>query len=90
MFLLDAARPVVFEDVARQVLSSGFRRSPKFFIDRINLVTEEDIHRVVTRMLKSKPAVVALGDIRQMPSVDDITTGLTCEGRVPKRFTLFR
>lgn len=84
------SRPVVFEDVARQVLSSGFRRPPKFFIDKISHVTEEDIHRVVMQMMKSKPAVVALGDIKQMPSVEDITTGLTCEGRVPKRFTLFR
>jgi processing peptidase subunit alpha len=84
------ARPVVFEDVSRQVLSAGFRRSPRFYIDKISRVTEEDIHRIVTRMLRSKPAVVARGDIKQMPSLDDITTGLSCEGRVPKRYTLFR
>lgn len=29
------ARPVVFEDIARQVLATGMRRSPKYFIEAI-------------------------------------------------------
>lgn len=29
------SRPVVFEDLARQVLATGKRKSPKFFIDAI-------------------------------------------------------
>lgn len=29
------SRPVVFEDIARQVLATGMRRSPKYFIDAI-------------------------------------------------------
>lgn len=85
------ARPVVFEDVARQVLASGFRRSPKYYLDRINQVTEEDVQRVVHHMLKSKPTVAALGDIKQLPPLEDFTTALTSkDGRIPMRFTLSR
>ena len=29
------SRPVVFEDLARQVLATGKRKSPKYFIDAI-------------------------------------------------------
>ena len=85
------ARPVVFEDVARQVLASGFRRSPRFYINKINDVTAEDVIQVATKMLRSKPAVAALGDIKQLPPLEDFVTALSSrDGRIPKRFTLFR
>lgn len=85
------SRPVVFEDVARQVLANGFRRPPQFFIDKIAKVTEEDVRRVATRLLKSKPSIAALGDLKQLPPLDDIETALNSkDGRIPKRFTLFR
>ena len=85
------ARPVVFEDVARQVLASGFRRSPRFYIDKINQVTADDIIRVASKMLRSKPAVAALGDLKQLPPMEDFVTALSSrDGRIPKRFTLFR
>lgn len=29
------ARPVVFEDIGRQVLATGHRKPPEFFIDAI-------------------------------------------------------
>ncbi|RWS27029.1 mitochondrial-processing peptidase subunit alpha-like protein, partial [Leptotrombidium deliense] len=85
------ARPVVFEDLARQVLANGYRRSPKFFINEIDKVTRDDIHRIGQRMLKSKPSVAALGDVKQLPTLEDIETALTTkDGRIPKRFTLYR
>lgn len=85
------SRPVVFEDVARQVLANGFRRPPQFFIEQIGKVTEEDVRRVAARMLKGKPCVAALGDLKQLPPIDDIETALSSkDGRIPKRFTLFR
>jgi processing peptidase subunit alpha len=85
------SRPVIFEDIARQVLANGYRKPPHFFIDQIAKVTEEDVRRVAARMLKSKPSIAALGDLKQLPPLDDIETALSSkDGRVPKRFTLFR
>lgn len=85
------SRPVIFEDVARQVLSHGLRRNPKFFMDKIAAVTEDDIKRVACRLLKSKPSVAALGDLKQLPPIEDFETALTSkDGHIPKRFTLFR
>lgn len=66
------ARPVHFEDIARQVLANGHRKSPQFFLDAIERVSEQDIHRVVDRMLKSKISVAALGDTSKLPRIDDI------------------
>lgn len=65
-------RPIVFEDVARQVLSSGFRRQPKQLIERIEAVTEKDIKRIAANMLKTNPSVACLGDLKHFPSYDYI------------------
>lgn len=65
-------RPIVFEDIARQVLSSGFRRQPRQLIEKIEGVTERDIKRVATKMLKTAPSVACLGDLRHLPSYDYI------------------
>lgn len=85
------ARPIAFEDVARQVLSMGKRMPPQFYIDAIDRVTGEDIQRVAARMLKSRPSVAALGDIKQLPPIEDFETALSSkDGRIPIRYTLFR
>ena len=39
------SRPVVFEDLARQVLSNGERKQPEYYIERIEAVTQEDLRR---------------------------------------------
>lgn len=83
------SRPVVFEDVARQVLTSGTRKDPNFYIDAIGNVEEEDIQRVAKRMLKSKPSVAALGTLKKLPMYSDICEALTTkDGRLPKRFNI--
>lgn len=85
------ARPVAFEDVARQVLSTRERNSPQFYIDAINRVKDEDIQRVAAKMMKTKPSVAALGDIKQLPPIEDFETALSSkDGRIPIRYTLFR
>ncbi|XP_014260575.1 mitochondrial-processing peptidase subunit alpha [Cimex lectularius] len=71
------ARPVMFEDIARQVLATGKRKTPEQFIKEIGAVTKADIERIAVRMLKSQPAVAARGDIRKLPSLQDIQTGLS-------------
>ncbi|XP_054162372.1 arginine--tRNA ligase, cytoplasmic-like [Oppia nitens] len=83
-------RPVMFEDIARQVLAAGNRKTAQYFIDQIDRITDEDIRRVATKMLRSRVSVAALGNVKQLPSLEDIETALNSkDGRIPQRFTLF-
>lgn len=85
------ARPVMFEDIARQVLANGHRKSAHYFIDQIDRVTDEDIRRVATKVLRSRASVAALGNLKNLPPLEDIETALNSkDGRIPQRFTLFR
>ncbi|GAB6031464.1 hypothetical protein CHUAL_009233 [Chamberlinius hualienensis] len=54
------SRPVLFEDIGRQVLATGYRKQPHYYIDEIGKITADDIKRVAHRMLKTRPSVVAL------------------------------
>ncbi|XP_045760659.1 mitochondrial-processing peptidase subunit alpha [Maniola jurtina] len=87
------ARPVVFEDVGRQVLATGKRKPPSFFIKEIEKVTADDIVRVARRMLSKKPAVAARGKLAQLPSFDDIHANMSLgDTHAPqgRRLNLFR
>ncbi|KAI7813031.1 mitochondrial-processing peptidase subunit alpha [Triplophysa rosa] len=85
------SRPVVFEDVGRQVLATGRRKLPHELCDLISNVTASDIKRVTTKMLRRKPAVAALGDLTELPSYEDIQAALTSkDGRLPRIYRLFR
>lgn len=61
LFMNLEQRPVLFEDVARQVLSRGKREQAQYYFDRIEAIQESDIQRVARKMLESPPAVAALG-----------------------------
>uniref|UniRef100_A0A3P8VGZ0 Peptidase, mitochondrial processing subunit alpha n=1 Tax=Cynoglossus semilaevis TaxID=244447 RepID=A0A3P8VGZ0_CYNSE len=85
------SRPVIFEDVGRQVLSTGKRKLPHELCNLINNVTTNDIKRVTTKMLRSKPAVAALGDLKELPSFEHIQAALSSkDGRLPRTYRLFR
>ncbi|KAI1904770.1 hypothetical protein AGOR_G00009110 [Albula goreensis] len=85
------SRPVIFEDVGRQVLATGKRKLPHELCDLISNVTASDIKRVTTKMLRSKPAVAALGDLTELPSYEHIQTALSSkDGRLPRMYRLFR
>lgn len=70
-------RPIVFEDIARQVLVTGFRRQPRQLIEKIELVSEDDIKRIARKMLTRKPTVCCLGDLRKLPPYDYIENALS-------------
>lgn len=54
-------------------------------------VTAGDIKRVTTKMLRSKPAVAALGDLTELPSYEHIQAALSSkDGRLPRMYRLFR
>jgi len=88
------SRPVIFEDLARQVLAQGHRRKPEYFIDLIDQVTRDDINRIGRSMLESKAAVAAIGSLTKLPAFSDIEIGLLDkDGVLPsakRRFNLFR
>ncbi|XP_020345277.1 mitochondrial-processing peptidase subunit alpha-like isoform X2 [Oncorhynchus nerka] len=85
------SRPVIFEDVGRQVLATGKRKLPHELCDLISNITASDIKRVTTKMLRSKPAVAALGDLTEMPSYEHIQAALSSkDGRLPRMYRLFR
>ncbi|XP_012231557.1 mitochondrial-processing peptidase subunit alpha isoform X2 [Linepithema humile] len=86
-------RPVVFEDIGRQVLATGSRKRPEYFIQAIDAISKDDINRVARRLLKSPPCVAARGEVKMIPSMADIRNGLIdAQGRLPgsRRLSLFR
>ncbi|XP_039269449.2 mitochondrial-processing peptidase subunit alpha-like [Styela clava] len=84
------SRPVMFEDVGRQVLATGLRKSPQELCEMIESVSNDDILRVANRMLSSRPSVAALGDVSNCPSLADIQTALNSkDGKLPRKFRLF-
>ncbi|XP_067868164.1 mitochondrial-processing peptidase subunit alpha [Heterodontus francisci] len=85
------SRPVIFEDVGRQVLATGVRKLPQELCTLIGEVTAYDIKRVTAKMLRSKPAVAALGDLSDLPTYEHIQHALTSkDGRLPRIYRLFR
>ncbi|XP_072908421.1 mitochondrial-processing peptidase subunit alpha [Hemitrygon akajei] len=85
------SRPVIFEDVGRQVLATGMRKLPLELCRLIGEVTASDIRRVTTKMLRSRPAVAALGDLSDLPTYEHIQQALASkDGRLPRIYRLFR
>ncbi|CAG9783096.1 unnamed protein product [Diatraea saccharalis] len=87
------ARPVVFEDVGRQVLATGKRKPPSFFINEIEKITAEDIVRVARRMLAKKPSVAARGKLAHFPTFEEIHGNMavsSSESPQGRRLNLFR
>ncbi|KAM3966585.1 mitochondrial-processing peptidase subunit alpha [Aphomia sociella] len=87
------ARPVVFEDVGRQVLATGKRKPPSFFINEIEKITADDIVRVARRMLNGRPSVAARGKLAHLPSFDEIQANMSPSSDASpqgRRLNLFR
>ncbi|GFY39312.1 mitochondrial-processing peptidase subunit alpha [Trichonephila inaurata madagascariensis] len=90
LFMNLESRPVMFEDIGRQVLATGKRKEPEYFIQEIAKITSEDIHNISSRMLKSKASVAVLGDLKHLPSLKEIDANLVNnEKSKAKRFSLF-
>ena len=65
-------RPVQFEDLARQVLAHGKRKSAEEYAKEIDLVNHDDIVRMAHQMLQSPPSLVGYGDLNRMPSYEQL------------------
>ena len=66
------SKPIVCEDVGRQLLTYGQRTGGEEFVAEVNKVTKKDVEKVVKDMLKSSPTFVACGDVSKMPRYDAI------------------
>lgn len=66
------SRPVLFEDIGRQVLTYGARTPPEELVAQIEAVTAEDVINVAKDMLKTPPSVAVYGDVRAVPRYDQI------------------
>ena len=53
-------------------MSQGKREPPHHYIEKINAVTMGDIKKVAEKMLSSKPAVAAIGTLKNLPEFNDI------------------
>ncbi|KRX20317.1 Mitochondrial-processing peptidase subunit alpha [Trichinella nelsoni] len=63
-------RPVIFEDLTRQILGSGVRKSPLQFLEDIDKLKANDLIRAVDRMLNSRVSLVGYGTLKQMQAYD--------------------
>ncbi|PIO64739.1 hypothetical protein TELCIR_13619 [Teladorsagia circumcincta] len=63
-------RPVMFEDLCRQVIGHGYRRKPQEYLEIIDSVTAEEIVRIAERMLSGRPSLVGYGDIGKLASYE--------------------
>ncbi|XP_075241411.1 mitochondrial-processing peptidase subunit alpha-like [Convolutriloba macropyga] len=94
MFANLEAKPVQMEDIARQILSQGFKREPSDICDMIDSVTKQDIVRVAEKLIGSKISVAALGQVGEVPSQRDMTHAFINNGKFPQtqkssKFKLF-
>ncbi|XP_005177966.1 mitochondrial-processing peptidase subunit alpha [Musca domestica] len=85
------SRPVVFEDVGRQVLATGHRKRPEHFINEIDKITAADIQRVAKRLLSSPVSMAARGDISGLPDIKEVQNALHRDGRISsRRLSIFK
>lgn len=65
-------RGVMMEDIGRQLVLAGKVGTAQEFGRMVDAVTQEDILNALRQCLKTKPTVVAFGDIGKVPSYDNI------------------
>ncbi len=67
------SRLVICEDIARQIITFGYREDPIDVCKKIDAITEKDLMNVAIRMLQSPPSIGVVGpDLSHVPSYDDI------------------
>lgn len=68
----------IAEDIGRQLVNTGFRLSPGEVFERIEAITRKDVVDWANYRLKDKPiAVSALGNVKSLPSLKDLTKGMS-------------
>uniref|UniRef100_A0A1I7XEW0 Alpha-MPP n=1 Tax=Heterorhabditis bacteriophora TaxID=37862 RepID=A0A1I7XEW0_HETBA len=65
-------RPVMFEDLARQVIGHNYRRKPQEYMEKIDSISSADIVRIAERMLAGRPSLVGYGDVKKLASYESL------------------
>jgi len=66
------SRPVLFEDIGRQVLTYGARTPASELAAQIAAVSAADLNKVAAKMLKTEPSIVVYGDTTSVARYDVI------------------
>lgn len=67
------SRPILFEDIGRQVLTYGARTPASDLVQQIESVTAADLSKVASNLLKTPPSIVFYGDTTCVPRYDVIS-----------------
>jgi len=67
------SRPIILEDIGRQVVIYDRVPTAAELCAKIDKVTHHDIVRVARKMLATKPAIAAFGDLSQFPDLSKVS-----------------
>lgn len=68
------SRPVVFEDIGRQMLTYGRRDGVDVVCNKIEMVEADDILRIAKKCMMGKPSIASVGaDLSTVPRVEEIS-----------------
>ena len=68
------SKPIVCEDIGRQLLTYGKRTGGAEFAAEIAAVTKADITNGMQKLMKSAPTLVACGDVSTLPTYDSLAS----------------
>uniref|UniRef100_A0A1I8BK83 Mitochondrial-processing peptidase subunit alpha n=1 Tax=Meloidogyne hapla TaxID=6305 RepID=A0A1I8BK83_MELHA len=71
-------RPVQFEDLSRQILVQGQRKTPDDYAEEIDRVQIDDIVRIAYTMISGRPSFVCYGELRWMPTFEQLREMIEC------------
>ena len=63
---------VVAEDIGRQILTYGERKSPAEFIAQVKALTPAEVSAVAAQALKSTPTLCIIGDLSTAPRYEAV------------------
>lgn len=64
------------EFIGTQVLASGKAVTPEEYAAQIDSLTAEDVARVAKKVFSSRPTFVAVGDVSQLPTAEEIASAV--------------
>ena len=68
----------IAEDIGRQLVNTGNRLSPEDVFERVESITRKDVVDWANYRLKDRPvAVSAIGNVKTLPSHEEITKGMS-------------
>ena len=70
------SKAIVTEDIGRQILTYGVRKSPSEFIADVEKVTAADLQACATELLKSPLTMSSIGNIAQVPAYEVVAKKL--------------